>query len=432
MSKKTLLLVALALGALLLAVGLGSHLIRISHRAETAIRTRQRESPLKPGFLSPRPIGNPSAPNQGAWITDLTIADLDQDGLKDVIWCDGRLNRICWIRQVRPGVYEEQQIGDTVAGPAHVEVVDIDGDGDLDILVAGMGVIFPSNEKTGSVVILENDGQQHFTNHVILDKTYRVTYVGAGDLNGDGKLDLAVGQFGYYAGQVQWLENLGNWRFAEHPLLDLAGAIHTPIVDLDGDGKLDMVALISQDWEEVYAFANQGGGAFKNRILYGSTNKDYGSSGLCVADVDRDGHPDIVYTNGDGFDYAAPGSRPWHGVQWLRNDRRGKFTFHRVVDFPGAFSPLVVDLNGDGYADIVAVGGFNDRTKPDAVSLICVENDGNQAFTPRPLAYAPTHMVVVKGADMKNNRTIELVTGGFAFYPPYDRAARVTLWERSK
>jgi hypothetical protein len=267
MNKKTLLLVALALGTLLLAVGLVSRLVRISPRAETAIRVRQRESQLKPGFLTPRPIGNPNAPNQGAWITDLTIADLDQDGLKDVICCDGRLNKICWIRQVRPGVYEEQQIGDTVAGPAHVEVVDIDGDGDLDILVAGMGVIFPSNEKTGSVVILENDGHQHFTNHVILDKTYRVTYVGAGDLNGDGRLDLAVGQFGYYEGQVQWFENLGNWRFAEHPLLNLAGAIHTPITDLDGDGKLDMVALISQDWEEVYAFENQGGGTFKNRIL---------------------------------------------------------------------------------------------------------------------------------------------------------------------
>ncbi len=385
---------------------------------------------LGPDSFSSRQIGNPA--DGTPWITDLLITDLDQDGLKDILVCDGRLNKVSWIRQVSKGVFEEQDIGQTVAGPAHLEVADLNGDGHLDVLVASMGVIPPSNAKTGSVVVLVNDGTNHFTNRVLLENVARVTYVAAADLNKDGRLDLVVGQFGYIEGEIRWMENLGNWEFKSHPLLDLPGTIHAPVTDLDGDGNPDVVALVSQDSEEVHAFMGDGAGHFRDRVLYGSTNKDFGSSGLTIGDVNQDGKPDIVYTNGDGFDYATPGSRPWHGVQWLENLGGGKFTFHRIGDFPGCYSPVVVDLNGDGHNDIVACSGFNDWTNKDAVALMCFENDGTNHFTPRVLAHAPTHLIVVKAADLFNDGRIELVTGCFAFYPPYDRIGRVTLWERKK
>jgi hypothetical protein len=385
---------------------------------------------LGPDYFSQRPIG--SAPAGTPWITDLLIVDLDGDGLKDILVCDGKRNRVTWIRQVKLGVFEEQDIGDPVAGPAHVEVADLNGDGHLDVLVSSMGVIPPSNAKTGSVVVLVNDGTNHFTNRVLLENVARVTYLAAADLNHDGKLDLVVGQFGYLQGEVRWMENLGNWEFKSHQLLDLPGTIHAPVADLNGHGNLDIVALVAQDSEEVHAFFGDGHGNFRDRVLYGSTNKDYGSSGLSIADVNGDGKPDIVYTNGDGFDYATPGSRPWHGVQWLENLGEGKFSYHRVGDFPGAFSPVVVDLKGDGHKDIVVCSGFNDWTKQDAVSLMCFENDGTNHFTPRILAHVPTHLIVVKAADLFNDGRIELVTGAFMFYPPYDHVSRVTLWEHKK
>ena len=413
------------------AVLIGILALGACRRAEPVSAVSGRsESILRAGFLSPRAIGAMEASNQPAWITDLTIADLDADGLKDVICCDARSNHIVWIRQVTPGQYVELSIDESVAGPAHVDAVDFDGDGDLDVLIAGMGIVPPSTARTGTVVILENDGRQNFTRHLILEGTYRVTDVRAGDLNGDGRLDLAVAQFGYFEGQIQWLENQGNWKFAGHPLLNLSGAVHAPIVDYNRDGKPDIVGLVSQDWEEVWAFENRGGGEFASRVLQGSTNRDYGSSGLCIADVDRDGHLDVVYTNGDGFDYATPGSRPWHGVQWLRNDGQGNFRFRRIGDFAGAYSPVVIDLDQDGDNDVIAVSAFNDWTKAGVAALVCFENDGRETFTPRVLAHAPSHMVVVKAADMNNDGSMELVTGCFAFYPPRDRAARVMLWER--
>ena len=119
-------------------------------------------------------------------------------------------------------------------------------------------------------------------------------------------------------------------------------------------------------------------------------------------------------------------------MQWLENKGAGKFLFHRVGDFPGAFSPVVADLRGTGYNDIVSCSGFNDWNDPDAVSLMAFENDGSEHFTPRILAHVPTHLIVVKAADMFNDGRIELVTGAFMFYPPYDHVSRVTLWEHKE
>lgn len=194
-----------------------------------ALTGRARLPSERPGAVSAfgldtfaqRPIGNAAVDNP--LITDLLIVDLDGDGWKDIIVCDARENRVSWIRQVQPHVFEEHPIGETIAGPAHVEVADMNGDGHLDVLVASMGVIPPSNAKTGAVVVLVNDGANHFTNQVLLENVARVTCVTAADLNEDKKLDLVVAQFGYIEGEIRWLENTGDGKFVSHQLLDLPG-----------------------------------------------------------------------------------------------------------------------------------------------------------------------------------------------------------------
>ncbi|MCG8525617.1 MAG: VCBS repeat-containing protein [Opitutales bacterium] len=385
------------------------------------------ESKIKKGFLKPKHIGDPVVGKP--WISDLTIADLDQDGLKDVIICDGKANEVRWIRQTALNVYEEQAIGDPVQGPAHVEVCDFEDDGDLDLLVASMGVIFPNNEKIGAVVIMEQTEPGIWVNHIVLDKVARVTDVRAADFNGDGLKDLAVAQFGYVQGEARWMKNLGNFEFESEILTNLSGAIHSPIADLNGDGHLDITILVSQEWEEIHLYEGDGT-RFRKKVIYGSTNEDYGSSGISLYDVDRDTDLDILFTNGDAFDYARPGPRPWHGVQWLENKGRGFFEFHRLGDFPGAYSPVACDIDGDADMDILAVSGFNHWENPSAVSLICYENMGNERFLPRTLAHHPTHLIVLKAADMDDDGQIELVTGSFHAYPPFDHEfARITLWD---
>ncbi|AOS43565.1 FG-GAP repeat protein [Lacunisphaera limnophila] len=362
------------------------------------------------------------------WISHVVIADLDRDGRNDVLACDDKLNGIVWLRQAAPGKFTESTLMAGLPSPVHVEAVDMDGDRDLDLLVSCMGEVFPNNDKIGSVVILENDGAQQFTKHVIADRIARVTDIRAGDFDGDGRLDLAVGQFGYDQGEIRWMRNLGNWQFESKILLNLSGTINVCVADLNGDRTLDIVALVSQQWEEIHLFENDGKGNFTGKIIFGSTNEDYGSSGLTLGDLNRDGRPDLVYTNGDGFAYADPGKRPWHGVQWLENVGNGNFRYHRIADLPGAYAPVVVDLEGRGVMDIVCTSGFNDWQNPASVALVAFRNDGQMNFTMHVLAHAPIQLITCAAGDLDGTGRTSIVTAGFYSYPPFDRMDRFTLW----
>lgn len=362
------------------------------------------------------------------WISHVNAVDLDRDGRLDVLACDNKLQAVVWLRQVKPGRFEEASLMASLPSPAHIETVDIDGDADLDLLVACMGEIFPNNDKIGSVIILENDGHQKFTKRVIAENIARVTDVRAGDFDGDGKLDLAVAQFGYNQGEIRWMKNRGNWRFESQVLLSLSGTINVCVADLNGDRTLDIVAVVSQEWEEIHLFENNGRGEFTGKKLFGSTNQDFGSSGISLADLNRDGRPDILYTNGDGFGYADPGQRPWHGVQWLENLGNGYFRYHRIGDLPGAYSPVGVDLEGTGAVDIVCISGFNDWKNPEAVSLVVFKNDGKMNFTMHVLAREPTQLTTCAVGDFDGSGQRSIVAGGFYSYPPFDKMGRITLW----
>jgi hypothetical protein len=379
-------------------------------------------------FLSAAPIGTPLAAKERPLIAHVSIADLDQDTVPDVIACVAHDNRVAWLRQSPRGTFTESTIGAEVRAPAHAQVIDFDRDGDLDVVVASLGVLFPSNARIGSVIVLENQGQQRFTNRVIAEGIARVADARAGDLDGDGDLDVAIAGFGYDNGETLWLRNMGGWRFEPMVLQNLSGPINVEIVDADGDGDNDVVALVSQEWEEIYAHVNDGGGRFQSRLVWGSTNDDFGSSWLTAADMDKDGDVDFLYSNGDAFDYAPAGSRPWHGVQWVEN--RGSLTFvvHRIGDLSGASSPQPADLDGDGDLDVAVVSAYNDWDDPSAPSLVWLENDGKMRFAMHDVANAPTHLVTLAVADVTGDGLIDLVTGGLHASRPYDRMSRVTLW----
>lgn len=401
---------------------------QVSTAAASAARRPPREETK---LLTPQPIGG--AIDQPPWIAHVVASDLDQDGRTDLLFCEAKDNTVVWLRQTAPGKFEEIVLARDMRAPVHVETADMDGDGDLDVLVGSMSVVFPNNDLIGAVFILENDGRQNFTPHLVLDHTSRVTDVRAADLNGDGRMDLALGQFGYDQGEISWLEATGPWQYRRHVLLELSGAINVVIADFNGDFKPDIVALISQQWEEVHLFENDGKGNFKSRIIFGSTNEDYGSSGLVVSDLNRDGRPDVIFTNGDGFGPAAtPGPRPWHGVQWLENTGDGNFRHHRIGSLPGAYSPQVVDLDGDGATDIVAVAAYADwnNKNRNVVSLMWFRNDGHMYFEPVVLARTPKDLITLAVGDFDGTGRPSLVTGGFYIYPPYDALSRITLWRR--
>lgn len=369
------------------------------------------------------------------WIAHLKVIDLDQDGLDDIVFCEAQDNEVRWIRQTALGEFApEALLATDMAGPVHVEGADMDEDGDIDLIVSSMTIVFPHNDRIGIAFILENDGNQQFTAHNILDKTSRIVDMRPADLNGDGQLDLAVAQFGYDQGEVSWLERTGpgKWDFKRHVLLELSGAINVEVADFNGDRIPDIAALISQQWEEVYVFMGTGGGSFKTERIWGSTNEDYGSSGMSLADLNRDGRPDLIYSNGDGFGPAAtPGPRPWHGLQWFENTGSG-FKYHRIGHLPGAYAPIGVDLDADGAMDVVSSAAYADWNNQDreVVSLMWWRNDGKMNFTPHVLTRTPKDLITLGTGTFDDSGKPALVSGGFYIYPPFDSMGRIMLWHR--
>jgi len=377
-------------------------------------------------FLLRSHIGNEYA--EKPMISHVVVEDFDEDGLLDVIVCDAKDNFVSWIRQYPENVYTETILGTDLIAPAHVQVKDFDLDGDKDLLVAVLGLLYPSNDKIGSIVFLENDGNFNFTNNIIIDRIARVSDVRAGDLDGDGDMDLAAAQFGYDDGETRWMENLGNGEFKTHMLQNLSGPINVEIVDIDEDGDLDIISLVSQEWEEIYAYINDGTGSFQMKLLWGSDNEDFGSSGIFLYDLNLDGKLDILYANGDAFDYIPPQGKPWHGLQWFENKGNLDFEYHRICDLVGAYSLRPADVDQDGDLDLFAVSAFNLWENLDAQSFIWLENVGNMEYIKRNITNDPTHLIVLEPGDFNQDGLMDFVTGGMYPYPPFDRLSRVSLW----
>ena len=250
-------------------------------------------------------------------------------------------------------------VGGPIPAPAHVEAIDFDRDGDLDLVVAALGVLAPSNNRVGSVVILENDGRQQFANRVVADRIARVADVRAGDLDGDGDLDLAIAGFGYDAGETSWLENKGDWTFEQHVLLRLSGPINAIVADINQDGHPDILSLVSQEWEEIWAFLNDGRGEFRSQMIWGSSNPDFrieldigarlrsrsAISMFCISNGDAS----ITRRRTAGRGTACSGSR-------TRGPCNSTFTALRIL--PGASSPQAADVDGDGDLDVVVVSAL--------------------------------------------------------------------------
>jgi hypothetical protein len=392
--------------------------------AKTAVQTSFPASklPLVQSVLDRAPQNKPL-------ITNVQMTDLDRDGIPDVVACDAVLNRVVWYRQASRGTWEEHVLGDKdLAAPCHTSAVDLDGDGDLDLVVAILGSVLAADEPVGKVVWLENDGKQSFTTHLVLDDLRRVSDVQAADLTGDGKLDLVVAEFGYDRGRLLWLENMGDNKFRDRELYAVPGVIHVPLVDLNGDGRLDIATVVSQDDEEVFAFENLGEGQFRRRSLYAPSNFDLGSSGLFATDLNGDGRPDLLLTAGDNLEVTYPAPQPWHGCYLLENKGDWTFELRRIAAVPGIYAAGVGDLNGDGSPDVVLGSIFNDWRRKDAASVVWLENDGRGQFTTWQIEGGPSHVATVAVGDLDGDGRADIVAGSMHFLGPYDRLGRVTLW----
>ena len=369
-----------------------------------------RETALAPSSFAMSDLG---AKTRLPYITNVNAARLMQSDAPQLLVCDAEARKLLLLSAAR-GRWRETPVAD-VEVPVHTQIVDIDGDGDQDILVADLGQFSPVDGPVGRVLLYRQGPRQRFERELLLDKLGRVSDARAVDLDSDGDLDIAVGVFGRKdTGEVFWLENDGygtaSGTFEKHVLLSLAGAVDVSPVDLNGDGLTDLAVLIAQEHEMIVAFVNRGGGVFERVVIARAPHPMYGSTSMTDVDLDQDGDLDLLFTNGDAFDTQTD-PKPYHGVQWLENQGQMRFEFHDIGRFYGAATAVAGDIDGDGDLDVVAGSWVNYWNDSRRYAIVWHENDGKQTFLAHGIATRPAGVASLQLIDVNGDGMLDIVGG---------------------
>ena len=163
---------------------------------------------------------------------DVDAGDLDGDGDVDVVSASYNDGKIAWYANNGSGAFTENLVG-TLEGAEHAVLVDLDKDGDLDILASGL---------TGGCAWYENNGHGVFTPHLLFAATSDIWYysVRAIDMDGDGDKDIVLENRDGTSYFTSWYENDGHQNFgAPHVIVAKADRGLWP-ADYDGDGDIDI------------------------------------------------------------------------------------------------------------------------------------------------------------------------------------------------
>jgi hypothetical protein len=227
--------------------------------------------------------------------------------------------------------------------PQNLALADLDGDGKLDIAVAASGA-------SAVQVFFQGTAAGSFGPASPFPVSGEPTAVAAADLTGSGRVDLVVATAN---GKVSVLLH-GATPGTFQPSVDyLAGTspAGVQVADMNGDGHPDILVADYLGALLVLLQNPAGDGTFQAAVSYAT--RDFGSCSLAVGDLDGDGRPDVVVAN------AGPIGDPGSVAVFLQ-DPAAPGTLKPAVLYQGYWGPLWVvigDLDGDGRPDLVVADG---------------------------------------------------------------------------
>ncbi len=195
----------------------------------------------------------------------LTIrsADIDGNGRPDLLGTSESDNQVMWYRNPgEPDQPWQKFVIDRSPGPAIGHPVDMDGDGDVDVVMALRGSDDPTAFGLNQIVWYENDGdpESPWSKHVIADAFPGAYEAVAGDIDGDGQMEVVATAWGV-DGRVALFKHRGDPRGPWDMQILKQGwsnANQVILVDLTGNGRLDIVACAERGSNELRWWKNEG------------------------------------------------------------------------------------------------------------------------------------------------------------------------------
>jgi len=236
---------------------------------------------------------------------------------------------------------------------------DFNGDGRIDLATSGIILDLPISR----ISLWFGDGQGGFENVINFQVNGALLDLDAGDLNGDGRLDLVGSSnaaFGPDAGVSALLGNGdGTFQLANSVPVGPPALFAIAVADLNGDGRAD-VAVANQTDSSVFVALSGADGKLGAPVKYQLTTAP---STIAAADFNGDGKNDLVTAN--------PNSPM---LTLLANNGSGGFSIASNPDAGGNNNSVTAgDFNGDGKADIATA---------QATSIATLIGDGSGGFSP--------------------------------------------------
>jgi hypothetical protein len=271
-------------------------------------------------------------------------------------------------------------------------------------LLLTIGVFAPSEQRLGQLMVLDSVAQQPN-----IGGLPRAVQFAVADLDADGRDDAVICGFGNHSGELVWYSDFEPSR--KNVLSLRPGARRVVVQDFNNDQRPDLMVLMAQAYEELVIYYNEGNGRFVEKKIL-QFPPVYGVSYFELADFNKDGHPDILLTNGDNWDYS-PILKNYHGIRIFLNDGQDNFSEAWFFPLYGTSKAVARDFDQDGDLDIAAVSFYTDLDDP-SQGFVYLSNQGNLTFKGHttPMA-AQGKWLTMEVADLNQDGKPDLVLGSY-------------------
>lgn len=326
-----------------------------------------------------------SAVTYGGYNTqDIAINDLNGDGINDIAISGGSPSVLGILLGNSDGTF--RAITTYTAGGSgqnrSLTAADVNGDGKMDFILG--------SQNSASFTVFTGRGDGTFNTAVSYQSgnAAETRFVTAGDLNGDGFIDIVSTDATSNSYSINYGNGNGTFRAAATTFLMGANSPYRPqLADLNNDGRLDI--LVNDGSGAINVVLNQGNGSFATPKSYAVT---LNSANAVIADFNQDGFLDV-----------AKGSFGVTSINIAFGNGDGSFT--AATTYAGLGAPAYVaggDMNGDGIIDIVNSGGAG-------IEVRLGNGDGTFRYSATTTMPGNSNLAITLG-DTNNDGVLDIVT----------------------